>query len=149
MCLIVDANVASIVFGDSGKTDFSPVRKALLAGKAFGVYGGKLAREYKKLGRLRGLIREYDRKGALRKISDTQVDQATQKLERTSLCKSDDAHIIALARVSGVRLLCSHDKDLHRDFTNPRLLSPAGSVYQKPRHSDLIRQHCHASTSRT
>lgn len=55
--------------------------------------------------------------------------------------KSDDPHILALALVSGVRLLCSRDTALHADFKNPRILRPAGSVYQNRRHRHLLRAH--------
>ena len=58
----------------------------------------------------------------------------------TGLCVSDDPHIIALARVSGARTLCSNDNNLHTDFKNQRLLShPRGGVYQNANHGHLLR----------
>ncbi|MCH8806305.1 MAG: hypothetical protein IH986_09485 [Planctomycetes bacterium] len=142
MCLIVDANVAVQVFASIVRTDFSPIQKALSNGQAVGVYGGKLKDEYSAIKSLRGIILELDRKGSLRKVSDAAVLEATKKVESEGRCRSDDSHIIALARVSEVRLLCSHDRDLHADFTNPRILCPPGSVYQNPSHRQLIRKHC-------
>lgn len=142
MCLIIDANVVSKVFAPGRSSDFQPIRIALQNRQAVAVYGGKLAREYHKVVKLRGIIAEYDRQGMLRKVSDTEVDRRTTALCKKGVCRSNDPHIIALALESGVRLLCSHDQNLHADFTDPVILKPAGSIYQKPAHRHLIRKHC-------
>jgi hypothetical protein len=142
MCLIIDANVLSLVFADESPDDFGPIRRALYKKKARAVHGGKLTREYLKLKRLTGILRELDRSGAFAKIPDKEVDAETQNVCDTENCLSNDQHIIALARVSKVRLLCSHDQDLHSDFTNPVVLRPHGSVYQNKSHEHLIRKHC-------
>ena len=142
MCLIVDANVASLVFAPTGTNDFAPVHRALVRLETTACHGGKLTREYVVLGSLLRVLREFDRKGSLRKIPDADVDRAEHMVVREGRCRSNDPHIIALARVSGVRLLCSHDQDLHSDFTDPAILSPRGSVYQKRHHRHLIRRCC-------
>lgn len=142
MCLIIDANVVPKVFVPGRSSDFQPIRVALEERRAVAVYGGKLAREYRKMATLWRIILEYDRQGMLRKVSDTAVDRRTKALRKKGVCGSDDPHIIALALESGVRLLCSHDKKLHADFTDPDILRPAGSIYQKPNHRRLIREHC-------
>lgn len=142
MCLIVDANVAVQVFASILPTDFTPIQKALSNGTAVGVYGGKLKDEYSALKRLRGIILALDRRGSLRKVPDAAVLAETKKVGNEGQRRSDDPHVIALARVSGVRLLCSHDHNLHADFTNPKILRPPGNVYQKPSHRHLIRKHC-------
>jgi hypothetical protein len=146
MCLIVDANAAPLVFTPSPGDDFKPIWDALLARKAVAVYGGQLGREYSQLRRLLRILVELDRQGSLRKIPDEPVDQMTQAVCEEGLCVSNDTHIIALARVSETRLLCSHDQDLHADFTNPRILRPRGSVYQRREHRHLIRRHCGGRT---
>ena len=52
------------------------------------------------------------------------------RLEKKGLCISDDPHVIALARISGARLLCSNDKDLQQDFGTKNLIDrPRGKVY--------------------
>jgi hypothetical protein len=142
MCLIVDANVASLVFVPDPADDFQPVQAALFQKKATAVYGGQLAREYARLKKLSRLLVELDRQGILRKMDDRAVDQMMDAVVAEALCISDDPHIVALARVSKVRLLCSHDQDLHADFTNPKILKPRGSVYQRRSHRHLIRKHC-------
>jgi predicted nucleic acid-binding protein len=144
--LIIDANAISLVLNPTGDNDFTPVWKALVEGRARAVYGGKLAEEYAKVEKLRALIRQFDSAGRFRHISAGQVDAEANKVKGEASCVSNDFHIIALARVSGVRLLCSHDRDLHADFTHPKVLQPRGSVYQKPNHAPLIRKHCQAHT---
>lgn len=142
MCLIIDANVAAEVFRPDPSDEMGPVRTALRERKATAVYGGKLAEEYAKLHRLRSIILEYDRRGVLRIQDRTAVERETERVRETRLCTSDDEHIIGLARVANVRLLCSRDTDLHQDFKNPALLKPRGSIYQNASHADLIREHC-------
>lgn len=142
MCLIVDANVAAQTFAPVPDADFLPVWDALTRGQATAVFGGKLAREYYELKKHLRIIRELERSGRLRRIADAEVNQVTNQLVDSAACVSDDEHIIALAQVSGVRLLCSRDRDLHTDFKNPELLQPRGSVYQKRRHAHLILRYC-------
>lgn len=148
MCLIVDSNCLSLVLTLAPCDDLQPLQEALFAKRASAAYGGKLAREYLTMGRFRRLLLELDRQGIFRKVSDTDVDAMTQKLDKEGCCTSNDAHIIALARVSGVRLVCSYDQDLHADFTNPNILSPPGSVYQRASHLHLIRRHCKRAKNR-
>ena len=58
-------------------------------------------------------------------ILKTAVDQHGQKL-----CRSDDPHVLALARVSGARLLFANDGRLIQDFQNNDILrQPPGKVY--------------------
>jgi len=139
MPLIVDANVAADVFASDAKNDFTPVQRALFRCEAVAVHGGRLTREYVALRALRGILRELDRKGSLWRYADAKVDHTEQVIADEGLCVSDDPHTIALARVSGARLLCSRDQDLHRDFTNGNILRPRGRVYQRPAHRRLIR----------
>jgi hypothetical protein len=142
VCLIVDANALSLTLDAAGENDFTPVWTALMRGRARAVYGGELAREYARVAKLRDLIVQLDRAGRMRQVDSAAVDAETTVVESEQCCASDDPHIIALARVSQVRLLCSHDKALHTDFTNPNVLRPRGSIYQRPEHEPLIAEHC-------
>jgi hypothetical protein len=141
MCLIIDANVANLVFSADPHEDFQPIWDALQNSRAVAVYGGRLAEEYAMLEKIRRLLLELNRRGALRKVGDEQVIAATEDFAKKAI-RSDDPHILGLAQVSTVRLLCSRDQDLHVDFTNPALLHPKGSVYQTRHHSHLIARHC-------
>lgn len=142
MCLIVDTNLVTKVFVEFEERDFAPIRTALARRRATAVWGGRLKREYFALARYRRLFAEYERSGSLRMIPDSEVDEEETRVVQDGACRSDDQHIVALARCSGVRLLCSRDQDLHADFTNPGLLSPPGSVYQRRSHRKLLSRHC-------
>jgi len=142
MCLIIDANFVHHVH-PTPDANGTPIRQALLTGRARLVYGGKLAQEYRDGSRefRRWLVR-LDQAGRARKVPDVDVNDVTEELVRDGAYVSDDPHIIALARVSGVRLLCSSDGALQTDFTNHLLLSPRGRVYQRAEHAHLIDEHC-------
>jgi peptide subunit release factor 1 (eRF1) len=143
MCLIVDANVASLVFTSDPPKEFNPVTNALLRGEAVAIYGGQLTREYLKLGPVRRFLVALDRAGRAKQLPENQIDTEAAKLASERACQSNDHHIIAIARIGHVRLLCSHDEALHADFTNKTLLDdPRGSVYQNDAHKHLLRKHC-------
>lgn len=145
MCLIVDANVAKEVFSDTEESDFVELRKALLSKSPIVrvVYGGLLREELLRIAEVRRALVSLDRLGQVRQVSDAEVSQETSTVEGLALCVSNDVHIIALARVAEVRLLCSRDQALHTDFTNAELIkSPRGKVYQNASHQHLIWQFC-------
>jgi hypothetical protein len=142
MCLILDANCLHKIFPSTGN-DFLPIVDAIRLGKAKLTYGGtKLLEEYKRINSAWRMIVQLDRAGRTRKVATAAVDAQEISLRATGQLQSDDHHIIALALVSGVRLLCSHDRNLHADFTNPQLMQPRGCVYQNASHKNLIRAHC-------
>ena len=147
MCLIIDANVACLVFSKTPDAAFQPIWDALTKKKAVAVHGGHLTTEYMRIGRIRRLLLELGRQGVLRKIPDDQVVAETAVYQARTI-QSDDPHILGLAKIANVRLLCSHDHDLHADFTNPDLLDPRGMVYQNASHRSLIRRNCGPSRPR-
>lgn len=56
-----------------------------------------------------------------------------------SACTSNDAHVVALARISGARVVATKDIQLHVDIKNKTLLdNPRGSVYQDESHAHLL-----------
>lgn len=146
MCLIVDINVAHKVLLVSDDPDFKDVHICLFTNsnpRGSLAYGGKLLNEYGRSPEIIRKLAELDRAGRARKVDDDLVDEEMKRIIQSGICKSDDEHIIALARVGRVRLLCSHDKDLHTDFTNKTLLDkPRCKVYQKPKHNKLLWRFC-------
>jgi hypothetical protein len=145
MCLIIDANLANLVFSPAPSPDFLPIWNAVSEGRARAVHGGRLSVEYSRLSRVaQRLLLELGRQGKVRRVDDSEVEQATNTYQDQDIC-SDDPHILGLAHVSGVRLLCSHDQNLHADFTNPMLLQPSGNIYQTSEHEHLIKRHCKMS----
>jgi len=142
VCVIVDADVASLVFGEPPHQDFLPVFQWLHDGHRDGclVYGGRLREELFELIAVRRYILRLDQAGRARLMLQSELDPEEARLTQTKLCKSNDVCVIALARISGARTLCSHDTDLHEDFTNPRLISKQrGSVYQTREHIHLLK----------
>jgi len=142
VCIIIDNDVAArvLILDDP---EFEPIRKRLEKSRIRIAYGGKLRDElYGNLGVRRQLSR-LDSAGRARLVPDQSIEEQFALLDLT-LCKSNDAHIIALARAAKARVLISGgDRKLHRDFKNPKLLSnPAGRVYQKREHWRLLNTPC-------
>ena len=126
MCAILDANVAHEVFNkrnDAGQAFFDWIT----SGNNRLVTGGKNRQE---LGRRGGWISQLIQSGRIRQVDDTEVNQIALRIESHGSCKSDDEHIIALAQVSGARLLYSNDQLLQQDFNRKDLIDrPRGKVY--------------------
>lgn len=137
MPLIIDANVATDTFKLTSP-DFEPVLKALFSGKASMAYGGQLLDEYEKITEVVRAVRALDQAGKAKLYSHKLLDAEVKLVKGTNLCKSNDEHVIALARLSKARLLCSKDQLLHVDFTNTGLLAPKGKIYQNAGHKKLI-----------
>lgn len=146
MCLIVDINIAHRVLFNDADSDFGEVHKRLFTTKHRPlrlVYGGRLLEEYEKSPKILKQIKLLDQAGRAMLIDSATVKQETSRVSSLDLCESDDEHIIALARCSSARLLCSHDQNLHSDFTNPSLVSnPRGKVFQCKKHVRLLNISC-------
>ena len=142
MCVIVDANLAFRIFTPAPAADFRPVFEWLHAPDKNGclVFGGRLSNELAHRTDSRRYLRALLQAGRAYQIPDATVQSEEQRITDSGLCKSDDPHVIALARVSGARTLCSHDQALHLDFRNPKLIAkPRGRVYQNASHTHLLR----------
>ena len=145
MCAIVDANVAPEVFGHHRPPAGAEFFKWINQKGGRLVTGGKLLEELERTS-AREWVRQAMIAGRIRTGDDSQVD--ARAVELRDSCISDDPHVIALAQVSGARLLYSNDRDLHRDFRNKRLIDgPRGSVYStrddkefRDRHRRLLRR---------
>ena len=141
MCVIIDANLAAIIFTPSPAEDFLPVLDWIFDKDGRLVSGGKLTQELFKIGAARRFLRTLNQAGRAIRVPDGKVSKEETWVISTGLCQSDDQHIIALARISGARTLCSKDGNLHQDFKNQKLISnPRGAVYQKAEHAHLL-QH--------
>ena len=61
---------------------------------------------------------------------DAKINEVKKKLKAEQKCRSNDLHIIALAIVSGARLLYSQDQLLQQDFRDKALIDqPRGKIY--------------------
>ena len=129
MCAIVDANVAGEVFGANKPPAGKEFYNWLNTGRGQLVVGGKLLQELDKTA-ARDWMRQGFLSGRARREDALKIADRSSELEKNSKCSSDDPHIIALAQISGARLLYSNDDALQDDFQDKHLLNnPRGKVY--------------------
>ena len=132
MCAILDANVRNEAFGSNPSEAGLKFFDWLTSGRATLVTGGKLVQELEKDAPEKFLEWQQNARlsGKLVRVNDADVQTRANGLARSESCISDDEHIIALAQISGARLLYSKDKRLAKDFTNKALIDePRGKVY--------------------
>lgn len=134
-CLIVNTNMLHWLTETS--EDNSTIVIGFLKNQRGKLYiGGKLKHEFPP--RLRSWLAEGIRAGWIVNVSDREVDQETACLLDRPELESDDHHVVALARVSGARVLVSCDGDLRDDFRDRNLISqPPGKLL--PFNSDKAR----------
>ncbi len=143
MCAIVDANVVKDLFkdvGTAGKFFLSQVED----GKIKVVLGGqKLRKEYWDCGNaMRKWLSAAINAGLVRNEDDHRVNELTTKLAEDRRIRSDDWHILALAQISGARLLYSYDVDLRVDFSKKELIDmPRGKIYASSKREALTEKH--------
>lgn len=137
MCIIIDTSAVSKM-RVQGEFRANPVLKRLQNREFKLAIGGKLTEEL--LGtRLRNLLVEMVKSKIACDYKSSVINIETQKVKDLNLCKSNDAHVIALARISGVRILYADDGDLHADFKNTELVpKPRGRIYQDEGHRHLL-----------
>ena len=138
MCAIVDANMASRFFALD--PDLLPLWKWINDGEGRLAVGGQLTIELNRVAEAGAQLRSWLQAG-LAFQEDAAKLEAEQE-EITGQCSSNDPHVIALARVSRARILCSSDRKLHADFRNRALINnPRGSIYQSAQHADHVLRH--------
>ena len=144
MCAILDANVAWQVFETerprppAGRAFFGRID----SGRVRLVVGGRLRRELDRIREFRRWRRGAVLAGRVTLLSDEVVDRTAFRLQQEQTCRSDDEHVVAVAQISGARLLYSNDTDLQDDFTDKALIDqPRGKVYSTRIRDDLTPAH--------
>jgi hypothetical protein len=145
MCIVLDTNVWGCVFRTDSRfhADYEPVFKWITVGSGFIVYGGsKYQDDLRKAPSYQRVFLELKKKGRAKLIDPTMIDLHTEVVERlVNTPRCDDAHLIAIFRVSGCRLLCSNDLRSDR-FIKTKAYYLAGqkppSIYRLPRHRHLL-----------
>lgn len=134
MCIILDTNIMSEFRDPSNKTA-DVVRRWLRKQKGRVVYSP--IEEWKVF--MQDMIFEYDRAKLLTVVPSRDVYSEARRLmdDPAIELRSNDAHILALARLSGARILYSKDKRLHEDFKNPSIIR-GGMVYTSRNHSRML-----------
>ena len=104
--------------------------------------GGKLLEELGKLSGFREWSQNARLAGIVRTANEDTVNARAEQVRDTGNCQSDDPHVIALAQISGARLLYSNDKTLHQDFKRKTLVDgPRGKVYSTVENKSFKQAH--------
>lgn len=140
MCAIIDANVTFEVFGRKQTEAGVQFRNWLDGDRGRLVVGGKNLKELRRNGNFRRWFTEERRRGSrVRQIKKEIISERKKALIRDKLLTSDDEHVVALALVSGARLLYSNDRRLKNDFWNIKIIQkPEGKIYTTQHGS----KHC-------
>lgn len=142
MCAIVDVNIAHEVFGDNRPAAGEKFFDRVSNGAFRLVVGGELREELYQRSTTRRWLLTSRRSEMIRFVKDSEVNALTEDIKRAQVCQSDDPHIIALAKISGARLLYSNDIDLHKDFRDKGLIDqPRGRVYSTLRDKRFSDNH--------
>jgi predicted nucleic acid-binding protein len=123
--------------------EFEPVLHWVTNGSGFVVYGGsKYKDELRNSERYLGIFNELKNKRKLKEVNHALVNEHQKIVEDLAKPKSfNDAHIIAIFRVSGCRLLCSNDKRSFSFIQDKRFYlkrQKIPSIYTNRSHKNLL-----------
>ena len=141
MCIIVDANKLGEFLAEPAHEDAEPIRRWLHRPRGAGalVYSteGKFASELGNEARRK--LADYLRAGRARLVPASRFAEDEARLNASGMLRSDDPHVLALARASGARLLYTGDQDLIADFKDRRLIgTPRGRIYSGSANANLL-----------
>ena len=141
MCAIVDVNLSYEIFGDNRPEAGERFLERLNSGTLRLVVSRKLLAELN-YGKAKQWVQQGISAGIVQQESTGTVDEREEQLSRDGNCLSNDIHVIALAQISGARLLYSNDRALHADFGNKLLIDrPRGKVYSTNERKDFTNAH--------
>ena len=142
MCAIIDNNVLSEAFGTKKTEAGAAFLEAVEERGLKLVVGGELLEELDGNSTFREWRRTAIQYGKVHIEDEQEVKSLTDELEAQGICESNDHHVIALAQISGARLLFSNDDALQLDFTSASLINgPRGKVYSTVVHKNLTKIH--------
>ncbi|MDE0458888.1 MAG: hypothetical protein OXI15_16455 [Chromatiales bacterium] len=137
MCIIVDTSRMGDFLADPPGDDAAPIRRWLDTGSGSVVYStaGKFADEIR--GHARQRLLRYSQAGKAKFVPEDRFIDDQNTLE--GQIRSDDPHVLALARATGVRLLYTGDADLIADFKDKAFLDkPRGKIYSGAANANLL-----------
>lgn len=140
MCLTIDTNVVSRMLDLNDPTGNLVLTWLLYRGGML-AEGGMLSHELNMAGAATQTLRQLRQAGRVFDASRHDPRAFQVALDRYSAkCRSNDAHVLAVAHVSGARTLATNDQPLTDDFKNPRLLPPPrGRVLHDETHGHLLK----------
>jgi hypothetical protein len=137
MCVVIDMNVLCCVFQASNPQhqDFSPVKIWVTQGNGFIVFGGThYKEELRKAKSYFGLFLELSKQGKVKQVNHELVDEHERQVEAIlGHPDCDDAHLIAIIRVSGCRLICSNDRRADKHLKNRKCYLPGAPSLDIPK----------------
>lgn len=138
----MDANVVHQVFGPDRSEAGAEFFMWIDSGKGKLVAAGKLLTELSGSEAFRSWWRQAQLAGRTTTYREETVDRKTQEVERERVHRSNDPHVLALAQISGARLLFTNDRDLQQDFKNSELIEPSGGrIYTTIRSGAFGKAH--------
>ncbi len=145
MCVIIDTNVAGMVFGKGSPRDHTDAILSAIDDRGLKlVSGGKLHSELLTNSSFVNWWRERRRSGSVHSVDKNRIEKEHQAIEAKGGFVSNDVHILALARASGARLLITADKALHKDFKNQSLIpGRRGKIYNMQGQSNQTLRPAH------
>ena len=148
MCAILDASARDDVFGTARTAAGTHFFEWLETAQARLVLGGKLTEELASSDTFVRWAEVAVSDGRVKTIREDVIESEVRVLADNWSGRSNDQHVIALARVSGARILYAHDRNLGEDFRDPVLvpsshgrLYPTGESENAARHRrNLLRR---------
>ncbi len=140
MCIIIDADRIDRFFAAPLLEEVKPIHKWIGTKDGIIAYStyGKLRDEL--TGPKKAKFQEMSRSGRAVLIDPEKIGLEQERLERIGNYRSNDVHILALANVSGARVLYTGDDALMDDFRNGRIINnPRGKIYSGANNKDLLR----------
>lgn len=142
MCIILDANVLNDLVNKNsdGHSELDRLAEWFEDGGKFAYTDfTKMKSEYHNASRkFKDFFDERDLGGYVKKFDKEDIKAQVKKLNQLKSKlkpRSNDAHIIALAQVAGVRVLVSRDKKLCKDFIR---ICKNVQVYEKSDHEEVL-----------
>ena len=144
MCMILDKNRWGDFFKE--KPDMVPIHNWLKKRNGKLVYSKQImtdGEEPKNLKRfIEGKIKRFTegrrtgqiKRGQIKRIDSIKVTDAINNIKNKYKLKSNDIHILGLAKASNTKLLCSNDKDLQKDFK--KIIK--GNIYTNEKNKALL-----------
>ena len=130
MCIIVDNDRLGRFLSDPTDDDSTPIRTWLDSGRGMVVYATEGGFREEIAHSAKSRLAEFVRAGRAIHIPVDRFADDERELRESDLLRSNDPHVLALARASGARLLYTGDTDLTADFKDKRLIdNPRGKVY--------------------
>ena len=135
LCIIVDANVGHTMFSRQPTEAGRTVRDWIKKGSGRLIFGGQNAAELFHTNAAKKWVHEAWRAGKARQVRSEAIEHERSLLEHIAAVSCNDAHVLALARASGARVLFTEDNNLIRDFKDTTIIpKPRGWVFRKPDH---------------